>query len=340
MRNEKATKGLFFSKTLDYLSHYLPNQALKSPHTIETYRDALTVFRRYVTDKKQMSIKKFRFEDCTHDFLLDYLAYLNGSGCAARTCNNRLAAIRAYLWYVADGDITLQSIALAASKIPALRAPKGPRETIGEDDLSALLLAPPNTKIGLRDRVLMILLYDTAIRVSELLELKTGSINTAASVPYIRVRGKGDKERIVAITDKTVAHLNIYLDKYHPHRDSDTPLFYTVIKGLTGTMSTGNVERILKKYASQIRLEHPDLPERVYPHMIRRTRATNLYQNGVELELVSRILGHSSTETTRIYAVPSIEMMREAMERDNLSTPEEAEWPDDEEEIARLCGLR
>ena len=71
-----------------------------------------------------------------------------------------------------------------------------------------------------------------------------------------------------------------------------------------------------------------------------RTRATNLYQDGTELELISRILGHSSTETTRIYEVPSLEMMRKAMETGNMSTDEKPLWPDDEAEIARICGLR
>lgn len=340
MKNNKTNNTLFFSKTCDYLNHYLPTQTMKSGHTVETYRDALTIFRRYVTDEKHISIKKFRFEDCTHDFLLDYLAYLNNDY-AARTCNNRLASVRSYLWYVADTDISFQSIALTASKVPYLRVAKRIRETIDSDDLAALLSAPPNTKIGLRDRAIMILLYDSAIRVSELLELKIRSINAMSSIPFIRVHGKGDKERIVSITDRTVAHLNAYMDKYHQKRDDDQLLFYTAIRGQVGMMSTGNVERILQKYANNIRCDHPDLPEHVYPHMVRRTRATNLYQNGVEIELVARILGHSSTETTRLhYATPSIEMMKEAMEKDNYEKPEEAMWPDDETELARLCGLR
>ena len=78
-------------------------------------------------------------------------------------------------------------------------------------------------------------------------------------------------------------------------------------------MSVGNVERIIKKYAPKIRPEHPNLPEHCYPHMVRRTRATNLYQDGTELELISRILGHSSTETTRIYAVPSYKVNNSQM---------------------------
>ena len=74
--------------------------------------------------------------------------------------------------------------------------------------------------------------------------------------------------------------------------------------------------------------------------MLRRTRACGLYQNGVEIELVSRILGHASTQTTRIYASPSIEMLKEAMESDSVDISETAEWLDDEEELARICGIR
>lgn len=160
------------------------------------------------------------------------------------------------------------------------------------------------------------------------------------AIPYIRVHGKGDKERIVSITDKTVEHLKRYIKKYHPQSNNDCPLFYTVIKGHLSTMSTGNVERILNKYAEMIRPEHPSLPQKLYPHMLRRTRACGLYQNGVELELVSRILGHTSTQTTRIYASPSIEMLKEAMESNSVDISETAEWLDDEDELARICGIR
>lgn len=340
MSRKKPQKKLFFSKTLEFLEHYLPEQALKSRNTVETYRDALTVFRRYVTDTLHLSIRSFGFEDCTHDFLLSYMEFLYKNGNAETTCNNRLAAIRAYLWYVADGDISLQSVALTASHVPFLKVPKLTRETITEDDLKALLSAPPDTKIGRRDQMILILLYDSAVRVSELLSLDVSSVNLDAEIPYLRIYGKGDKERIVAITDTTAGHIRNYLKAYHPTGEPDAPLIYTVIKGRKDRMSVGNVERIINKYASEIWPEHPNLPEHCYPHMVRRTRATNLYQDGTELELISRILGHSSTETTRIYAVPSVEMMRKAMESGNMSTDEKPLWPDDEAEMARICGLR
>jgi site-specific recombinase XerD len=342
MNDKKLSQELFFSKTNDYLNLYLPSQAIRSNHTISTYQDGLTVFRRYVTDTKRQSIRKFQFADCSHDFLLGYMAFLKSIGCAESTCNNRLAAIRAYLWYVADGNVSMQSIALGASKVPFFREPKKAKETINENDFSALLSAPSShTKLGIRDQSLMILLYDSAIRVNELLELKICSLNLNASIPHIKVHGKGDKERIVAITDKTAAHLRKYITLFHEKNVPECPLFYTVIKGTLAPMSTGNVERLINKYAEQIRPGHPDLPSKVHPHMFRRTRATNLYQNGVELELVSRILGHSSTQTTRIYATPSIEMMKEEMGTRMNGIPEEQPmWLADEEELARICGLR
>ncbi|WP_083267510.1 phage integrase SAM-like domain-containing protein [Robinsoniella peoriensis] len=102
----------------------MPKQALKSGNTVKTYQDTLTIFRRYVTDTLYLSMRSFGFEDCTHDFLLSYMEFLNKNGNAESTCNNRLAAIRAYLWYVADGDISLQSLVLTASHIPFLKVPE------------------------------------------------------------------------------------------------------------------------------------------------------------------------------------------------------------------------
>lgn len=339
MKTVSLNKSLFFSKTNEYLNVYLPRQAVKSEKTIKTYADALTVFRRYLYEERGISIRSFKFEDCTRDLLLEYLAYLKKDH-KVSSCNNRMAAIKSYLWYVADGDISMQSIALMASKVPHIREPKITRDIIREQDFKALLLAPPDTKTGIRDKVIMILLYDSAVRVSELLSLDVSSINFSSSPVYIRIHGKGDKERIVSITEKTVEHLQMYLKIYHPDNNKDRPLFYTAIKGRTDRMSPGNVARIINKYAAAIREDHPDLPEKIYPHMFRRTRACNLYQDGVDLELVSRILGHSSTQTTRIYAAPSVEMLREAM-KENKAVPDETPlWLDDESELARLCGIR
>lgn len=197
------------------------------------------------------------------------------------------------------------------------------------------------TKIGLRDTTIMIVLYDSAIRLSELLNLRISDINLSKDTAYLRIHGKGDKERIVAISDETRKYLIQYIEKYHQNRYHCDYMFYTVIHNEVHQMSPGNVARIIDKYAESICDKNPDLPKKVHPHMFRRTRATNLYQSNVELELVSRMLGHASTQTTRIYAKPSLEMMKEAMDKSNpLLNDEVPMWQENEEEFARFCGLR
>ncbi len=102
------------------------------------------------------------------------------------------------------------------------------------------------------------------------------------------------------------------------------------------------MERFVKEYARKAQSSCPSVPDHVHPHMFRRTRATQLYQNGVSLPLVSRLLGHASLETTRLYAKPSLKMLRDAIE--SVETSEEKAvkpiWEGDEAMMAKLSGLR
>ena len=144
------------------------------------------------------------------------------------------------------------------------------------------------------------------------------------------------------MTDKTVGHLKQYLQTFHANSSQDTELFFTTIKGKISAMSPGNVRRLIKQYTDMARASCSDIPKSVHPHMFRRTRATNLYQDGVAIELVSTILGHAQVETTKVYyAKPSLAQMRESME--SVPTPaagEEPLWIGNEDEMARACGLR
>ena len=153
----------------------------------------------------------------------------------------------------------------------------------------------------------------------------------------VRLHGKGNKNRTVVIADETAALLKNYMQRYLQGALGTQPL---ITNRCRQRIDRDGIAYIVKKYAEQIRPEHPNLPKSCYPHMIRRTKSTNMYRDGADLELISRILGHSSTETTKIYAIPSIEMMRNVMETGRLSTNETPQWPDDEAELARQFGLR
>ena len=215
---------------------------------------------------------------------------------------------------------------------------------MSENAVGSIIRQTADTKMGLRDRTMMVLLYDSAVRVSELLGLTIKDIVFDPELPYIKVHGKGRKERVVTIAPVTAGYIQEYIRVFHSGTDDRTAiLFFTRIKGITGMMSEGNVERFINQYADKAREDCNDIPDSVYPHMFRRTRATLLYQDGTELELLARILGHANTQTTRIYAKPSMQQMRAAMT--SGETPEQAAeqpmWKAcSEEERAKLCGLR
>lgn len=340
---KKSEKKLFFSLTYEFLEVYMRIQMLRSPATIESYRDALTVFRRYLRDDLHMRVDAFGFVDCTRDLVLGFMEHLSAVGNKPGTRNQRLAALKSYLWFAAEKDMTLQSVAIAVGRVKSCRDPKKDKPILDEHAIKLLLDAPPNTRIGIRDRTLLILLYDSAARLDEILSLRKADLFLSTDSPCIRVVGKGQKERVIGLAERTSAHLKQYLSVFHAKDSPETDLlFYTTIKEQTGKMSEANVERFLKKYAEQVREEYPDIPERVHPHMLRRTRATGLYRDGVDLSIVSRFLGHAQLETTRIYATPSVEMMRRAIAKMPMTSLDEAPaWDADTDALmAKLCGLR
>ena len=329
--------------TYEFLEVYLPKQCGRSPHTVESYRDALSLFRRYILHALGKSIGAFTFAECTRDCMLGFMDYLFELKSKPSTRNQRLAALKSYLMFAADKHIALQSIELEIRRVPQCKVRKTEKMVIPEDAMAAILQQPPNTKMGLRDRAMMVLLYDSGARLAEILSLRLSNAAISADNPYIRVTGKGSKERIVPISAKTAAHLAQYISVYHTEGRPETDLlFFTVIKNVAGMMSEGNVERFVKKYARKARCSCPSVPDHVHPHMFRRTRATQLYQNGVRLPLVSRLLGHASLQTTQLYAKPSLKMLRDAIE--SVETSEEKAvkpiWEGDEAMMAKLCGLR
>lgn len=336
---------LFFSMTYDFLTVYIPQDS-PSSRTVKTYRDGLTVFRKYVTDIKHLSIRAFTFDQCTFDFVLEYRNWLlDDKKRAASTVNNRIAAIKSYMYCAAARDVSLQQIQLNVSSVPFLKVEKKIRPIIeNTETLKDFLNAPPNTRTGCRDVMILSVLFCTMIRADELIKLDVKDVEMNSDVPYLRVHGKGGKERMAPLSERVVPLINAYLEEYHEtSHDRNSPFIYTIQHGVKNKMSERNIERIVKKYADQVRCRHPDLPDRVYPHMLRRTHATDLYRDGVAVEAIASVLGHASIQTTKDhYAFPSLAQKKEVVDVGGVVIPASAkqEWPEDENELAKLCGLR
>ena len=121
---KNAERTLFFSMTYEFLEVYMPKRLGRSAQTIRSYRDALTVFRRFLLEKKGLSVAKFYMDDCNRECLDSFVAYLKESGNTNGTCNQRLAAIKSYMWFAAENDVALQSIAINVSKTPPCKTAK------------------------------------------------------------------------------------------------------------------------------------------------------------------------------------------------------------------------
>ena len=342
MSKRKKFSELFFSQTKDFLDLFLPRQAGRSGETVKAYKASLNCFFTYITKECGVNAADFGFSDCTYNFMLGYSQYLQEKRHLSNSSvNQRLAAVKSYLKYVSDGDAALAQVYLCAKKLPLLKTERIQRPVIEKEDLRLLLESPENTKTGNRDRLILILLFDLAIRVSELLDITIGDISLDASSPSILIHGKGKKQRAVLPSPGTVGHLKEYLKVFHgTEARPESFLFYTIIHGRTNRMSVRNVERIVDKYAKIVSSKSDSMPKSCYPHMMRRTRATGLYQDGVPIEMVSVILGHSNTETTKIYAAPSVEQLRENMQRAQPEdTSVEKLWEGKEDDVRKIFGL-
>jgi integrase len=146
---------------------------------------------------------------------------------------------------------------------------------------------------------------------------------------------------------KTVEHFYKYIDVFHSQdRDPNQYLFYTTIHNLKGRMSEDNVARFLNNYSQSARNVCNEMPARIHPHMIRRTRSMHLYRAGMPLALLSEWLGHANPETTLIYVHADTEMKRRAIQKatgkNNPLNDEkmQAFWKDDDELIRKLYGLK
>lgn len=341
MKKEDISQ-LFFCRNNDFLTVYIPKQCNGSRNTANTYKCGMKTFRSYINDVMGIRTNRFRFCDCTYDFLLDYRNHLHDvMQMSETTCNNKLAAIKSYMSYAAARDVSIQQYAFAIDQVPFYRVPKKQQPIIENiDALGAVLGMPPNTHKGLRDKTLMAVLYNTGMRVDELVSMRIRDMTITDECIKFKICGKGNKERLAVLDEKTAALVRQYLSEFHAYMNPGDFFIYTVVKGNHGAMTTRNVQKLIKKYADKAR-EKYDLPDKVSPHTLRRTRGTLLYRDGVPLEAISRMLGHAGTQITRDhYTAPSLEQMKKLASKKNEAIPEEEPiWPDDEDEMARILGL-
>lgn len=225
----------FFDVVRRFLLDYLPKQRCLSENTILSYRQTLNLFVAYMRDEMGIGATELTFSRIDRDAILGFLAWLeNARRCSVSTRNQRLMALRSFLDFAGQIDCTQTALYLSACNIPSKESHGRIVEFLTEPSLTALLQQPdPSKPKDLRNLVFMILMYDTAARCSELLDMKVCDLRLDAKHPIAYLHGKGRKIRTVPLLSKTVQHCKQYLRKFHPTADyhSEAPLFFTVIHG-------------------------------------------------------------------------------------------------------------
>ena len=343
----KFSDEAFFKSIRDFLMVYLPKQKCYSENTVRSYRISLDLFLDYLTETLQLPIYKLSFQHMTTQHITGFLDWLQTErSCSSSTRNQRLMAIRSFAKYAAGSNAANIFMQAEIASIPAQKSPEKIVEFLSEQALKALLTQPDRKRdIGVRDSFFMTLMYDTAARCQEMLDLQWKDFELDTLHPYLRLHGKGNKVRTVPLMEKTVQFLHLYAGRFHPASTlkDHNPVFYTTIHGQKNQMSPDTVARFMKQHGEKARQVCQDMPERVHPHQLRHTRAIHLYRSGFPLALLAEYLGHVHVETTRVYAYADTEMKRAAIRKadpDNLAVQEMAIWKGDDELIKKLYGLK
>lgn len=336
----------FFKTVRDFLTIYLPKQKCYSPNTVNSYRITLNLFIDYLVKENHIPMHKVSFSDLKRENVIDFLNWLQSKrNSSSSTRNQRLMALKSFAKYAGFTNVAHVAIHMDLGNVPIQKTPLKTVEFLSEDALKVLLLQPDTRScIGLRNQFFMILMYDTAARCQEILDLKLKDFETESNYPFVYLTGKGGKTRTVPLMTKTINHLHNYLDKFHPtdtRKDNDY-LFFTTIHGKKGQMSPDNAASFMKKYGEAAQLICAKIPDRVHPHQLRHTRAIHLYRGGMPLALLSEFLGHADSSTTQVYAYADTEMKRNAIQKacpTDETTFEKPIWENDDDMIRKLYGL-
>ncbi len=298
-----------------YVTTFIENMRieLKSIKTIETYRSSLNDFRKYIFDVYGKKVEYVFLEFVTLEIVKSYLQNLVNSGKSINTRNIRLAAIKSYVSYAAEKDVSFSTLCTQLLKIKTKYVPPKNHNWLSKEQVEKILEMPEQTRFGIRDRFIMLFLFSTGARLNELLNIKLKDIVIESSSPYVILQGKGNKPRIVPLPEnQLIQNLEYYYSLYHPYKQPDDYLLYTKSSGIKHRMSEDNVQRILKKYGNLAGITTGTL-KNAHPHLLRHSYGAQLYRLGATLPEIAKLMGHSEISTTEIYAETDTEIITKAV---------------------------
>ena len=269
----------------------------KSYNTIKSYKKDILQFIEYI-DKNE-GIKDF--DEVEIITFRSFIAYLNSdsnendekssSSVGKRSINRKISALRTFFKYLNEQEIVKNN---KVGYISMPKFEKGLPTVLNKDDIDKIRAVINTDKItGVRDRLIVELLYSSGIRASELIDMSEHMINM--SEREIRVIGKGNKERITFFSQNAEKWLKHYIDlKKRDYKNYDSSVIFVNSRG--EKLNSRSLRRLITDYAKKA-----DINKEVTPHVFRHSFATTLLNKGVDIRYLQELLGHSSISTTQIY---------------------------------------
>ena len=282
-------------RLIDEFIDYLKNVRNYSSHTCKNYYKDLIEYGTF------LKVENLDYSDMNYDLSLNYLVFLNKRKDSKATISRKLSSLRSFYKYLVKNEkVKTNPFLLVSSPKKEKRIPK----FINYNDMDEIFNVPDiNTPIGLRDRLILEILYSSGIRVSELVNIKIKDIDFSNRT--ILILGKGNKERMVSFDEYALDVMNLYMKNSRNTLLESISSEYLVVGKKQSKLTTRRVEQIVDDI-----IKKTSLKLNVTPHMFRHTFATHLLDNGCDLLAVQELLGHESLATTEIYTHVSNEHLR------------------------------
>jgi integrase/recombinase XerD len=295
-----------------FFADYLCRQKRLSPPTIVSCRDTFRLLLTFLRDQTGIEPSALRIADLDAPAVLRFLEYLEQQrGNAVRSRNIRLSAIRSFFRLVALRDPDSLGIATRVLAIPLKREDKQLIGYLTRPEMQALLAAPDPAKwSGRRDHALLLTLYNSGARISEVLTLTRDQVHFDTST-FVHLTGKGRKERTVPLWPDTAQVLKAWFRELEGHAGR---IAFPNARG--GPLSRDGADYLLKQAVLRAIPTCPSLTTKhISPHVIRHTTAMHLLQAGVDIATIALWLGHESIETTHVYLTTDLAMKAKALEK-------------------------
>lgn len=313
----------------NFLGKYLNVGRNMSLHTIRSYRKTFQLLIDYLVNIKKFKLKDITFNKVTREIIIDFLNYLEDEKKnSIKTRNQRLASIKSFYQYCAIDEIDNIDNIRRILSIKSKKEIKKIMTYLTEEELKILFDSiDTTTKIGRRDLTVLTLLYDTAARASEIIDLKLDDIHLEEK--YIILTGKGNKQRIVSIMEQTKKLLISYIKENN------------VMNGYLFKKSNNSNCKMNSNFIMDIVLKYNKiLNKKISPHTFRHTRAVHLLDKGVNPVYIQELLGHSSINTTMEYARVIEKSKFDAIEKANPKINDDLpDWNDDIDLLNQLLNL-